>query len=278
MICKYYILGFAILLIWQQTLASEATGDSIGNNLSADSLSSTTPASTNNKEIKADKSCKFKGCQLILPGAMIGYGLFDLCIDNDFLRNLNLDTRHEISEHRIYKVQADDYLQYTSGVFFYGLKLCGVKTPHSYLEMSTALASSYLTMGILVTTIKYSTQIERPDGSSNNSFPSGHTATAFMLAELLRREYQESAPIVGILGYTIATGIGCFRVFNERHWVTDVVAGGGFGILSAAIGYWTLPYTSQWLWGEDKNKNMAVSLSPHFDGDGVGVNLRLSLK
>ena len=31
--------------------------------------------------------------------------------------------------------------------------------------------------------------VERPDGSSRNSFPSGHTATAFMGAEFFRKEY-----------------------------------------------------------------------------------------
>ena len=67
--------------------------------------------------------------------------------------------------------------------------------------------------------------------------PSGHTATAFAGAELLRLEYKEVSPWYGFAGYVVATATGTLRVLNNRHWVSDVVAGAGFGILSARLSY-----------------------------------------
>ena len=36
--------------------------------------------------------------------------------------------------------------------------------------------------------------------------------------------------------------IGLSRIFNDRHWVSDVVAGGGIGILSTKAVYGVYPY------------------------------------
>lgn len=70
---------------------------------------------------------------------------------------------------------------------------------------------------------------------------SGHTATAFMGAELLRREFWGVSPWIGITGYAVAAGTGAFRMVNNRHWFTDVVAGVGIGILSVEAAYWLYP-------------------------------------
>ena len=194
---------------------------------------------------------------------------------NNFLKNLNNDTRYEISEHRLYKVTIDDYTQFAPIMAVYGLKLLGVKSEHNFWQQATVTATAYIVSTALVSTVKYTTKIERPDGSSKNSFPSGHTATAFVGAEILRREYWNVSPFIGMGGYIVAVGIGCFRVFNERHWVTDVVAGGGFGILSANIAYWTLPLFNKILPLEG-NKN--ISLAPFYTGDSGGLAMTINLK
>ena len=76
------------------------------------------------------------------------------------------------------------------------------------------------------------------------SFPSGHTATAFTGAELVRSEYGLG---IGIAAYGVAAGVALLRLYNERHWVGDVLFGAGIGILSARIGYWMLPLWQKWL-------------------------------
>ncbi|MFR6416073.1 MAG: phosphatase PAP2 family protein, partial [Alistipes shahii] len=77
----------------------------------------------------------------------------------------------------------------------------------------------------------------RPDGSSRNSFPSGHTATAFMTATMLHKEYGHRSPWYSIGGYTVATLTGVTRQLNNRHWMSDIMVGAGIGILATELGY-----------------------------------------
>ena len=96
-------------------------------------------------------------------------------------------------------------------------------------------------MGSTVNIIKLTGNEMRPDGTSNNSFPSGNTATAFMGAELLYQEYKEVSIWYGVAGYAVVAGTGFFRMYNNRHWLTDISAGAGIGILSTKIAYWIHP-------------------------------------
>ena len=86
--------------------------------------------------------------------------------------------------------------------------------------------------------LKSLTKIERPDGSSNNYFPSEHTATAFSGAELLWQEYKNVNIWYGISGYIIATGTGLFGIYNDRYLLSDVAMVADIGILSTKIAYW----------------------------------------
>ena len=67
----------------------------------------------------------------------------------------------------------------------------------------------------------------RPDGSNNKSFPSGHTATAFMAATMLHKEYGPRSPWYSIAGYSMAT-VTVFRACStNKHWFSDVLVSGG---------------------------------------------------
>ncbi|CAA7195646.1 phosphatase PAP2 family protein [Chryseobacterium potabilaquae] len=136
-----------------------------------------------------------------------------------------------------FKVPYDDYLQYTPAVAVYGLKLAGVKGRNNIGRATLSHGASLAIMAILVNSIKYTTKVERPDGSSKNSFPSGHTAMAFTNASFLHKEYGLVSPAYSIGGYTVATLTGVGRNFNNRHWVPDILAGAGIGILSTELGY-----------------------------------------
>ena len=92
-------------------------------------------------------------------------------------------------------------------------------------------------MAIGVNSLKYSCRVMRPDGSSRNSFPSGHTATAFMAATMLHKEYGHRSPWYSIGAYTVATVTGVTRQLNNRHWMSDVMVGAGIGILATEFGY-----------------------------------------
>jgi membrane-associated phospholipid phosphatase len=75
----------------------------------------------------------------------------------------------------------------------------------------------------------------RPDGSDFDAFPSGHAARAFLGAELLRQEFRESSPWIGVAGYAVAATTGYLRVRHERHYAHDVVAGAVIGEASAQL-------------------------------------------
>jgi len=65
----------------------------------------------------------------------------------------------------------------------------------------------------------------------NSSFPSGHTTVAFAAATTFAMEYK-NIKWVPILSYSVASLIGLSRITENRHWLTDVIAG-------AALGYFT---------------------------------------
>lgn len=131
----------------------------------------------------------------------------------------------------------DDYTQYVPAAAVYGMKVGGVKGRNNLLRTGISHATSLGIMAILVNSIKYTAKVERPDGSSRNSFPSGHTAMAFTNATVMHKEYGIVNPIYSVAGYTSATFTAVGRGMNNRHWVSDVLAGAGIGILSTQLGY-----------------------------------------
>ena len=134
--------------------------------------------------------------------------------------------------------RADDYLQWAPLALTYGLKATGYQGRSQWGRLLASNALSGAIMAAIVNGIKYTAAEERPDGSTCNSFPSGHTATAFMAATILHKEYGLTRSLwYSVGGYTVATGIATFRVMNNRHWVSDVLTGAGIGILSTELGY-----------------------------------------
>ncbi|MCH5329023.1 MAG: phosphatase PAP2 family protein [Coprobacter sp.] len=132
----------------------------------------------------------------------------------------------------------DDYLQYAPAAAMVGMKLGGVKSRHSWGRMLTADAFSVAFMAICVNSVKYTAKVQRPDKSNYKSFPSGHTATAFMTATMLHKEYGLTvSPWISVAGYTVATATGISRQLNNRHWLSDVMVGAGIGILTTELGY-----------------------------------------
>ena len=137
-----------------------------------------------------------------------------------------------------FKTEVDNYTQYLPPLLAVGLKLGGVEGRSNWPRFLVSSAISYGAMAILVNSIKYTAKEMRPDGSSANSWPSGHTATAFVGATILHKEYGlTESPWYSVAGYATATATGIMRVLNNRHWVSDVLSGAGIGIISGELGY-----------------------------------------
>ena len=193
--------------------------------------------------IVAPKNIKFNYKQLILPTVLIGYGMVGL--NSGDLKKINLDIRNGVVDDNHKKLSIDDFLQYTPALSVYALNNMGVQGKNNLKDRSIVLGTSMVFVLATVTALKKITKVERPDGSNFDSFPSGHTALAFAGAEFLYQEYKDVSVWYGVSGYVIATATGAFRIYNNKHWLTDVATGAGIGILSTKAAYWLQPYLSQ---------------------------------
>lgn len=218
---------------------------------------------------------KFKTNQLIIPAALFTYGI--IAIESDYLKLVNIELRDELKESIDEKVTIDDFTQYAPAVSVYALNNLGIKGKNNLRDRTIILGTSYLLMGSSVYALKNITKIERPDGSSNNSFPSGHTATAFAGAEFLWQEYKDVNIWYGITGYAVATGTGLFRIYNARHWLSDVVMGAGIGILTTKIAYWIFPYVDNHIFKSNK-KVHSTMIAPFYNGNQMGIGMLINLK
>ena len=171
----------------------------------------------------------------IIPAILVGYGVVG--IESDNLKLYNAEIKEEVNEHIDEKFTIDDISQYTPFVSVYVLDAFGVKGEHNFKDRTLILGGAYLIMGTTVLSLKHFISVERPDKTTWNSFPSGHTATAFMGAEFVYQEFKDVSIWYGVTAYCIAAGTGLFRMYNDRHWLTDVSAGAGFGILSTRLAY-----------------------------------------
>ena len=171
-----------------------------------------------------------------------------------------------------FKQTYDDYTQYLPGAVMLGMKVAGVEGKSTWGEMLLSDALSATLMVGLIESTKYIIGKERPDGSAKNSFPSGHTATAFMFATMLHKEYGELSPWFSIGAYTCATATGFTRQLNKRHWMSDVLVGAGVGIISVELGY----YLADLILGKTRIYNVSnlrdfTERNPSFLGMNLGV-------
>jgi membrane-associated phospholipid phosphatase len=99
------------------------------------------------------------------------------------------------------------------------------KVSHLGMDLIEALAMSEA----LTQTLKYTTRRERPDGSSKNSFPSGHAADTFAFATALERHlnWKYSVP-----AYVFSSYVAISRLPANRHWLSDAVFGSAVGIIA----------------------------------------------
>lgn len=181
---------------------------------------------------KVDKFTSSKGFQMTCVGVPLVVAGVATMPGRARFRQL----RNDYVPHFRYKY--DDYMQYAPAVVMLGLKGFGVESRSSWGRMLVSDAFSAAIMATVVNSIKYTAHVQRPDGSNYKSFPSGHTATAFMAAMMMHKEYGDRSPWYSISAFTVAAATGISRQLNNRHWVSDVLAGAGIGILSTELGYY----------------------------------------
>ena len=178
----------------------------------------------------------------VVPAVLIGYGISTI---NGHGFYSSYDARRDIN--RAFgpgrHTRADDFLQFAPYFELGGVLLAGVESHNDRLNLGLVILKSEAIMLASVYAVKVLTQIERPDGGPT-AFPSGHTAQAFLAASIVHTELRDRSQWYGVGAYAIATSVGVLRMVNDRHWQSDVVAGAGFGILSAHLAY--LSHRNRW--------------------------------
>ena len=172
--------------------------------------------------------------------------------------------------------EIDNYTQYVPLALTIGLKLGGVESRSDWPRYWASAATSAAIMAGLVNGIKYTASEMRPDGSTRNSWPSGHTATAFLAATILHKEYGLTrSPWYSVGAYTLATATGVMRVLNNRHWISDVLSGAGIGILSVELGYglMDLLFKNRGLQRGDLSVYPDLRSNPSFFAISMGIGL-----
>jgi len=251
--------GLVCICCSTSVYANETAFSSMENEEPADSITS----------IKSGFSYK----QLILPATLMAYGAVEVMLAPKY-RLLNYAIGHEVITHQPNKFTIDDITQYVPAASVYILNLTGIKGKHNFKDRTIILGLASLFTAASVNAIKYTAKVERPDKSAFNSFPSGHTAVAFMGAEFLWQEYKDVSIWYGIGGYAVAAATGTLRIYNNKHWIGDVAFGAGLGILSTKLAYWLYP-TIQSKLSKKKNKiRNNLVFFPYYNGQqGVGLSI-----
>lgn len=191
---------------------------------------------------------RFSVPQLYAPLTLVGTGI----LTNDNSENaIKYNIVKARNKHFLdFKTHADTYLQYSPIILAYGLDIFGVPAQTDFWNRSAIFAKGELLMLGTVYSLKKITHQLRPDGSSYTSFPSGHTAQVFAAATFLSEEHRHRFKWMPYVAYGIATSVGVLRMANNEHYISDVLAGAGIGILSMKISYWT----HQYKWGKGAKK------------------------
>lgn len=211
--------------------------------------------------------------KVVVPAMFIAYGTASFAVPR--LKNLDISTKGEVLFHKPKQTALDNYTQFAPALMTYGLDAMGIKAKHGLKDRTIVFLSSQLVAGAITMPGKVLIGRKRPDGSNNMSFPSGHAATAFASAHFMYREYRETNLLLSIAGYPFAVFTGAYRIINNKHWVSDVVAGAGVGILSTELAYWLLPRIKKLSSANRKASN--VSLMPFYQQQGFGLSLTKGL-
>lgn len=247
-----------------------------------DSLFSVADSVINEKAVAADTAAvaaypdpthHFRAAEWLIPGGVAVFGA--ICVNASWGKNLRENLHNTFSQKGLNKTSVDNYIQYAPAVATLGLGLCGVKGQHAFKDRAIIMMMSYATMAIVVNAAKYTFKEKRPDSSSRNSFPSGHTATAFVGAEMLYQEYRTTHPWIGYTAYGLSAAVAYLRMHNDRHWANDVLAGAAVGMLSTKFAYWLYPKIFREKKRENRMKRTAFFGMPYYQDRTAGVNVAM---
>ena len=206
--------------------------------------------------------------QLALPAALLGVAV--LSTEGVDVLETDEAVQREVRAHfPRFQTSLDDQLRHVPAVATLGLSLVGVKGVHSTVNQGVIFFLAYTINNTLTSNLKNLARVERPYGNQDySSFPSQHTSAAFAAATFLHREYGGRSGWCSVGGYSVATATAAIRVLGNKHWLSDVLAGAGVGILSTELAYWAYPLVHRVLL---RGLNDRAMITPIYSNGAVGA-------
>ncbi len=207
---------------------------------------------------------KLKPSTFYMPALAIGYGV--MAQQKNRLNQFDRDIKNAVVPHdRTRKLPIDNYLQFAPGVITLGMTAAGVKGNQNLRDAAITYALTNIILNAAVVPVKHYAHRLRPDSSAYTSFPSGHTTEAFANAEFMRMQYGKKYPWLAVAGYAMAGTTGFLRMYNNKHWLSDVVAGAAIGFCSARLAGWAYTRLQPKLFPcKERSQGKITSITPAF--------------
>lgn len=210
--------------------------------------------------------------RLIAPAIFVGVGL--LMIENNIYDRKDFRYDFRTKPFPNFKTDLDYYTIVLPAVGLVAFDILSSQNRHHVTRQVGLLAASGALASAIMWPLKKVTNVTRPNGENNYSFPSGHTTYAFVVATMVSREFKGKSKWIGIASYTAAGATGMMRVLNDKHWFSDVLAGAGVGLLST-----NLVYLAHDRWFDKGEKGLNTAMYPTIlpnGSPGMGLVIHLN--
>lgn len=186
----------------------------------------------------------WKGKQWLTFGAVAGVGVIAYMYDErvqNYMVNHQQANLTKVTKYGIEPFGSGIYSTVLLGGLYAGGSLCGNKRLAS---TSISAAESFIISSFFAQALKHAIHRHRPfqdavpqhnrfdgpfTGFSHTSFPSGHSTAAFSIAGVFAYEYRNTK-WVPLVAYGLATSVALSRVYDNKHWASDVVIGSCLGL------------------------------------------------
>jgi len=173
--------------------------------------------------------CRDNALEWIIPTAAVG-ALIPL---DTHLANAFENSRGQVRwGGRISDIGASyTLIPIVAGSYIYGAWRDNSKGREIGVLGTESLLDSLIVAGVLKEVFRRSRPDEKHAGDfwgGGTSFPSGHAIQIWSIASLLDHEYKHKR-VVGITAYALAGIVSASRIAAQKHFASDVVAGGAMG-------------------------------------------------